>query len=258
MLQWLGRRLAAFLAKELPNNRKPATCSLEDLARSIRVGDVLLVEGASRFSTAIKYLTQSRWSHSALCIERKVVEDRWQVTLLEADVLEGVRTVPLERYGAMHTRICRPVGLAENEIAQVVALACERLGHQYDLKNIFDLARYLVRTPPVPSRWRRTLLGLGSGDPTRAICSSLIAEVFQAVRYPILPIRVAATALGEPCDACHEEQLLRQHPSLYAPGDFDISPFFRIVKPTLEMGFDPHRLHWVEPEQLAAQAADSA
>ena len=45
---------------------------------------------------------------------------------------------------------------------------------------------------------------------------------------------------------------------LATPGDFDISPFFRIVKPTLEMGFDPHRLHWVEPEQLAAQAADSA
>ncbi|MCP9231169.1 MULTISPECIES: hypothetical protein [unclassified Mesorhizobium] len=28
------------------------------------------------------------------------------------------------------------------------------------------------------------------------------------------------------------------HHSLYTPRDFDLSPYFRIVKPTLEYGFD--------------------
>ena len=35
---------------------------------TLRPGDVLLVEGSSRISTAIKYLTQSTWSHAALFV----------------------------------------------------------------------------------------------------------------------------------------------------------------------------------------------
>jgi hypothetical protein len=31
------------------------------------------------------------------------------------------------------------------------------------------------------------LITLGSGDPSRLICSALIAEAFRAVHYPILP-----------------------------------------------------------------------
>ena len=34
--------------------------------------------------------------------------------------------------------------------------------------------------------------------------------------------------------------------SLYVPRDFDVSPYFRIVKPQLEQGFDFHRLQWAE------------
>ena len=47
--------------------------------------------------------------------------------------------------------------------------------------------RYLMPTPPLPGRWRRRMLGLGGGEPTRAICSSLFATAFHSVRYPILP-----------------------------------------------------------------------
>jgi hypothetical protein len=28
------------------------------------------------------------------------------------------------------------------------------------------------------------------------------------------------------------------------PRDFDVSPYFQVVKPTLEAGFDPRRLAW--------------
>ncbi len=66
------------------------------------------------------------------------------------------------------------------------AYAVERIGFAYDLKNIIDLMRYLLPLP-VPQRWRRRLIALGSGDPSRLICSALIADAFRAVRYPILP-----------------------------------------------------------------------
>lgn len=31
---------------------------------------------------------------------------------------------------------------------------------------------------------------------------------------------------------------------LFVPRDFDVSPYFRIVKPRLDDGFDDHRLRW--------------
>jgi hypothetical protein len=103
--------------------------------------------------------------------------------------------------------------------------------------------RYLLPTPPVPVRWRRRLLALGSGDPTRAICSTMIAEAFHSVRYPILP-QVERRASTDPdCRACEEEVLRIRHHSLFVPRDFDVSPYFQIVKPTLE-GFDPRRVLW--------------
>jgi hypothetical protein len=35
-----------------------------------------------------------------------------------------------------------------------------------------------------------------------------------------------------------------RHHSLYAPRDFDISPFFSIIKPTIETGFDYKQMMW--------------
>ncbi|TGU56108.1 lipo-like protein, partial [Mesorhizobium sp. M2D.F.Ca.ET.147.01.1.1] len=86
-----------------------------------------------------------------------------------------------------NTRICRASGLAPEDRDKVVAFMISKLGLRYDLKNIFDMLRYFMPTPPVPVRWRRRMLAFGSGDPTRAICSTLIAEAYGQIRYPILP-----------------------------------------------------------------------
>ncbi len=51
---------------------------------------------------------------------------------------------------------------------------------------------------------------------------------------------------GEHADDAHEELLRIRHYSLYAPRDFDLSPYFMIVKPTLVHGFDYRKLHWAE------------
>ena len=240
----IGRALARYLSKAIDRRANPSTCRIEQLTSTLRKGDVLLVDGNSRFSVAIRYLTQSTWSHAALCIgEQPDADGRPLVQLLEADVIKGVQIVPVSKYAGFHTRICRPVGLSASEIDEVVAFAMARLGHQYDMKNVVDLVRYLIRTPPLPDRFKRRALALGSGDPTRAICSSLIAQAFQSVHYPILPQIVLD---DETSSASYKRRELLQirHHSLFAPRDFDVSPYFRIVKPTIETGFDPHQVAW--------------
>jgi hypothetical protein len=242
-----GRRLARFLSKPVRQGTQIATGTPEQLAAALQPGDVLLVEGDTRISTAIKYLTQSTWSHAALYVgDALPAREPWELprVRIEADLADGVRAVPLAHYAHLHTRICRAVGLSDADRSKVVAYAVARLGLQYDLKNVFDLARYLFPTPPVPTRFRRRMLALGSGDPTRAICSTLIAQAFQSVRYPILPEVRREWSDDPTCADCYAEIYRIRHHSLFAPRDFDISPFFEIVKPTIEGGFDYRALTW--------------
>jgi hypothetical protein len=85
------------------------------------------------------------------------------------------------------------------------------------------------------------MMALGSGHPTRIICSALIAQAFEYVRYPILP---KVTRLES--EAARREILEIRHSSLYAPRDFDISPYFEVVKPTIINGFNYQSLHWAD------------
>ena len=88
------------------------------------------------------------------------------------------------------------------------------------------------------------MLALGSGDPTRAICSTLIAQAYQTVRYPILP-RIETVQLNAPGQPGLVKEILHvRHYSLFVPRDFDVSPYFQIVKPTVAAGFDPHAVAW--------------
>lgn len=247
ILESIGKKIAWILSKPRRNISYVATCSTDKLEQSLRPGDVLLVEGSSIFSGAIKYLTQSCWSHSALYVGPEPLQayaGNSEPVLVEADINEGIRAIDLSAYASVHTRICRPVGLQGDEIQQVIAYAVERIGYTYDLRNILDLARYLLPAPPVPLRFRRSLLALGSGDPTRAICSSLIAQAFQSVRYPILPEPVVASSADPTCRDCRRELHRIRHHSLFTPRDFDVSPYFQIVKPTIEAGFDHNSFPW--------------
>lgn len=251
-LHWLGKNLARYLSQERHIHGIPDTTSPEHLLDTLRVGDVLLVEGNSRASTAIKFLSQSTWSHSALYVGNRITEVTGKTTrhcFIEADMTEGVRSTGIEEYAGFRTRICRPTGLDEVECRQVADYAVARIGQQYDLRNIFDLVRYLMPTPPVPSRFRRRLLTLGSGDPTRAICSTLIAQAFQSIRYPILPAIEQRNANRADCPGCVEEIYTIRHHSLFTPRDFDVSPYFAIIKPKLEIGFDYKTFKWEERSQ---------
>jgi len=245
VLQAAGSLLARYLNAPVPGYAAPGLVSVEVLARTLEPCDVILVEGDRRISVAIKYLTQSTWSHAALFVGNAAgdaCDDGPR--MIEADLTRGVRCAPISELAGLHVRICRPVGLSAADRGRVIAHASSRIGHRYDMKNVLDLARYLLPTPPVPTRLRRRLLALGSGDPTRAICSTMIAQAFQSVRYPILPDveRVPARRTG--CDDCEREIHHIRHHSLFAPRDFDISPYFEIVKPLIAQGFDYARVEW--------------
>jgi len=243
ILSRIGGALARWLTQPRHQHGVARPTPVALLASALRPGDVLLVEGDTRVSVAIKYLTQSTWSHAALFVGAPPQLGGAGDWLVEADLVEGVRSVPLAAFTQYPTRICRPVGLAQADRDALTNFALHAIGHRYDLKNVIDLARYLLPTPPVPTRWRRRMIALGSGDPTRAICSSLIAAAFQSIGYPILPIQAGD---GADCPDCAAERAQVRHHSLFTPRDFDVSPYFQVVKPTLEAGFDFHRFAWAE------------
>lgn len=245
--RFAGRLLAQFLSKQRPSARTGTPTDPVKLLKCLQPCDVLLVEGCSRVATVTKYLTQSTWSHAALYVGPALggCDPTGEPYLfIEADLVHGVCKQPLSRYRDFHTRICRARNLGDEDKTRMLDEVMGKIGNQYDLKNLIDLARYLFPLPPVPARWRRKMIAFGSGDPTKAICSSLIAEAFQNVGYPILPI-VRHDRISNAADQDAVEEIYEiRHQSLYAPRDFDVSPYFDVIKPTLELGFDYRRIHW--------------
>ncbi len=233
----LLKRISDWLRREKPEPRRALLCDFGRLSWELRPGDVLLVEGRSRISDVIKMITQSNWTHSALYLGRlHDIEDpelRERVRqfhdgdpseqlIVEALLGEGTIVVPLAKYRSDHVRICRPKGLAPHDVPKVIGHAIRQLGKEYDIRHLLDLARFFFPWTILPRRWRSTIFEYRVGQSTRTVCSTLIAEAFQNVRFPILPF----------IDR-HEDGRVRfvhRNPRLYTPKDFDYSPYFEIIK----------------------------
>ena len=253
---WIGHRIVDYLAEPIADYEPFFAPDPELLERCLLPGDVLLIEGNTRLSVIIKYLTQSTWSHAALYVgpDRLGANGEGEpLVLIEATAKVGVIASPLSDYARFNTRICRPVRVSDADRRVIIDHALADLGKQYDVRQLVDLARYLWPYPPVPVSRRRRMLALASGDPTRAICSTMIAEAFHSIGYPILPRpgEEHAAIAGKPYAVApyvaSELKHIREH-GLYVPRDFDVSPYFDVVKPTIEGGFDYRRM-------IAAQAA---
>jgi len=262
---WLDR-LGKFLAgrlQETSSGYEPYTPSdPETLRRTLEPGDILLIEGNQRISAAIKYLTQSTWSHAALYVGDAMpapADGSERPRLIEVNMGEGCIAVPISKYRTYNTRICRARGLTPEDRDAVVTFMTSRIGLKYDLKNILDMLRYFLPTPPVPVRWRRRMLAFGSGDPTRAVCSTMIAEAFGVIRYPILPEITRAPGRASAQSTYSRAEILHiRHHSLYTPRDFDLSPYFEIVKPTLEYGFDYKTVVWSDEPPAVGEGASAS
>jgi hypothetical protein len=241
------------------------------LKAAIQAADVLLVDGDQRVSQAVKYLTTSTWSHSALYIgdamlrrdseSRRQTQNRFgreaRFLIVEALVGRGVIVSPLTKYIDLNIRICRPIGLRPEDREVVLDHVISRIGNTYDRRNFLDLTRYLLPFHLIPPKLKDDALHFGSGIETETICSTLLAEAFAKVRFPILPAylpwkpttageKLKQRIFGRPTRRAYSGLLRARHPTLCVPRDFDLSPYFDIVKVTAGEigGFDYKKLEW--------------
>lgn len=262
----LGNLIARWLMAEPPRDQ-PAPCDFERICHEIRPGDVLLVEGRSRVSEVIQLITQSAWSHSMLYIgrihdieneavrariERLYDGDAHDPLIIEALLGKGVILTSLGDYHAEHIRICRPRGLTFLDSQRVINHAIDQLGKGYNLRQLLDLARLLFPWAILPRRWRSVLFQHNVQVPTKTVCSTVIAEAFASVSFPILPVVDLDGETGM--------RLFRRDPRLAVPRDFDYSPYFDIIKyplvPIDESGFY-RQLPWSEADQARARASQA-
>jgi hypothetical protein len=288
--RWLVDRIVDYLTEPLPSYERHVRNDLGALKVAVRKADVVLVEGDQRVSAIIRYLTQSSWSHTAVYVgdellrrggeqaawARQQFGDEAAHLLVEA-LPRGVVASPLAKYVDFNVRICRPHRLRPEHARVIVDEAIAAIGWRYDLRNLFDLARYMVPVRLVPPRWRADALHFGSGQPTEVICSSLVARLFERVRFPILAQEVPGPEPVELPDAAgagaarglarrmlgypsrdYTGLFRMRHPTLITPRDFDLSPFFDVIKfnPLARGEFDYARMRWaVEAEAGAAAPA---
>lgn len=236
----LTRGLVRYLTAELPTYQRRVPNDVERLREGLRPGDVVLVEGKSRISRMIMTMSQSSWSHAAMYVGDALL--RWggphaeaalerfgseaSHLVLESDMAEGVRVLPVAWYADHNLRVCRPQGLSSDDLERVVAEMLRHLGLRYDRRNIFDLGRYLTPVHLLPARWRRRPLYLGSSSSREVICSALIAKAFYRVGFPVQPL------VGEE-GAARSRHVIARHPSYIMPRDFDLSANFEVLKVNL-------------------------
>jgi hypothetical protein len=279
-----------LLTKPLNNYVLRVPNNIDGLKRQLRKGDILLVEGDQRISQVIRYLTQSCWSHCALYIGdtllkgnperartlRELYGDDANHLLIEAVEGDGVTVCPLSKYRRYNIRLCRPQGLSKHDAEIVIKYAISRLGHRYDLRHIVDLARYFLPVSFVPRRWRWAALTLGRESQSAVICSTMIATGLSLVGYPILP-QVELDGNGTPPKVWqrlvarkwqHQQHQIarfrRRDPALITPRDFDLSPYFQIIKfnHLADAKFDYRQIVWEEldsePSRGNGQSSTSA
>jgi len=231
----LSERIIDWITKE-PQSKLIAPYDFNQLRQELQPGDVLLIEGRSRISNIIRSVTQSPWTHAALYIGRfHDIEDnnlkkkisnhlkKRENTRLVIETMLGKGTIvtPLIHYKNTHLRICRPTGLSPEDAQLIIAHMVNALGKPYNLRRFFDLARFVLPWGIFPRRWRSSLFHASSGEIDSGICSSLIAEAFNSVQFPILPL-IQPEQAGV--------KIIQRNAYLYTPKDFDFSPYFEIIK----------------------------
>lgn len=254
------------VTKWLMHEPKPEHFPLTDFERvkyELRPCDVILAEGRSRVSEVIKLITQSPWSHAFLYvgkmhdIENPMLRERVQQhykgssdepLIIESIMGKGTVIVPLSQYEPDHLRICRPKNISRQDAQQVIAFAIGRLGMEYGIRHNLDLFRFLMPWNILPRRWRSSLFTQAMGKPTEDICSSMLAEAFASVKFPIIPI-------VKP-NKTHGLKIYKRNPKLFVPSDFDYSPYFEIIKyPMFELSEHTvyRKMPWSEDQVVNSQ-----
>ncbi|MDH5710843.1 MAG: YiiX/YebB-like N1pC/P60 family cysteine hydrolase [Gammaproteobacteria bacterium] len=231
---WNG--FVQWLTRDRVSDRIPLS-DFDRLRYELRPGDVILVEGQSKVSDIIKMITQSIWTHSFLYIGRlHDIDDpnlrnhikkfhsggNEDQIVIESLLGQGTIANPLEKYRKEHLRICRPRGLTRSDSQKVIYYAIMQLGTDYNVRQLLDLARFMFPYGILPRRWRSSLFEHNAGRPTKSVCSSMLAEAFAGVHFPIRQM-LHQNESGE-------LKLYRRNSQLIIPADFDYSPYFDVIK----------------------------
>lgn len=255
LYQALREKFDAWLTHE-PKQTDILPYDFNRLKYGLKPGDVLLVEGRSRVSSVIRTLTQSPWTHAAIYIGRLVDFEDEEIKaiirkhtdasdttrLIIEDLMDrGTVITPMTFYHNHHIRVCRPVGITPTDLQLVIHYMIKSLGQPYNVRQLLDLARFLLPWTILPRRWGSSLFRKSTGEPEPGVCSSLIAEAFISVQFPILPF-----VKPEPSGI----ELYHRNPYLFTPKDFDYSPYFEIIKYPLFNPDEPlpyyRRLPWAK------------
>lgn len=234
------KRILTFFVVWLNRQREPREHALSDFDKTryeLKPGDVILVEGRSTVSRKLRTITVSRWTHAALYIGRPLdiqdtdlrttlsnfinVENDTQL-IIETRIGLGVTVRPLMDLEHDHLRICRPKGLTDKDVQQVIRYAINHLGSYSEGTHLLDLTRFLFPWSLLPASWRLSLFRRWPGQHTRNASAAFVAEAFGYIQFPIYPLVKISNENGT--------QLLRRHPRLCMPFEIDMSPNFEIVK----------------------------
>ena len=262
--QWFwGKALDLLLTES--NSEALSPTNFSRMMYEIRPADVLLVEGRFRVSDVIKVITQSSWSHTALYAGRLYdiqdaaakarIEQHYdgppdEPLVIESQLGQGTVVTPLRYYKDFHTRICRPKGISPDDVSKVIRHATRFLGMAYDIRQLLDLARFLIPWwTVIPRRWHSSLFEHNAKEHTRVVCSSMIASAFASVRFPVLPLIYQ--------DENEKFMVKERNLRLFTPRDFDYSPYFEIIKYPLlgkdDLGFY-RKLPWDESGIIKKEA----
>ena len=257
----LAKKIVAFASRWLLQNSVPKhrhLCDFPQICEKVQPGDVLLVEGRSRVSQVIQLMTQSPWSHAMLYIgsldniispEARAILQNYPIVqegtplLIESELGSGTIISPLNKYQQDHIRILRPEGISAADTQKVIAYAVSRIGAHYDIRHILDLGRFLLPWHLVPQEWRLHWLDDRRSKPMEEICSSMIAEAFQSIGFPILPMMQE--------DFSQKIELIEANARFFTPSDFDFSPYFSVIKYPIFPVDQPeyyHHLPWKSKE----------
>ena len=235
----MQRLESAFHAWLLHENRQntPPLQDFNKMCEELLPADVLLFEGQSRVSRAISVISQSQWTHAALYIGRaselnkdpklaQIVAENFDgdpdAQLVAESLLgKGMVIMPLSEYRNDRIRLCRPRAILKEDARQVVEYVLMQVGREYDLRQLIDLARFVFPYAILPRRWLSTLFNYRAGEATKAVCSTVIAEAFMHVQFPVIPV------LRE---VDKNISVGRYNPRLVTPRDFDYSPYFDVIK----------------------------
>lgn len=212
-------------------------CSFDHAAQILSPADIVLIDGTAPADNRIKAITGSNWSQVLLYLGRlhDIKDPTLRATasdftpcqsntqlLLKVDLVHGVHLITLSQLQESQLRICRPRGLNDDEKQTIIRYALSRL--ESHKKHAWWPAIRLLLVPwaLLPRGWRKPVFKLLSGRRLRRSVGGTIGDAFSFIQFPILPLVKQ--------DSDGKTKLYRPYPMVFYPSDFDLSPYFDVIK----------------------------